>query len=469
MNNSKMIDINEIKDLLRKLEPVWGSRTKALWYLNLLSKDGKSAYDNRELTRLLVDKEAKCDYQKQIRLPPPSQEKLPGEYHIGDVIYPDKEYSRFGLKEDEFLKHILIVGMTGTGKTNLTLQILHELGKQKKPFLVFDWKRNYRKLKKLPCFQDLKVIRIADKDCDFKFNPLIPPPGVHPKHWLALIIDVIKHAFFVAHGPEYFFRKGIDELYGRFKVYEGDKVYPTFGDLQRILQKEYVRGREALWMSSSKRVLAVLTFSGLLGDVLDVREQGNITELLEGNVVLELDNLATLERIFLTESLLLWLYHYRKSQGPSHDLRHVTVIEEAHHILSENKESQSGEESVVEQAVRMIREFGEGMIVVDQEPSKLSKSIMANTSCKVCLNLGSGLDVKVMAEAMNLELSERGSIDKLKVGHGIVKTKHRFIEPIHVRFPLVEIEKTMDQTQSLQLNLDSFNPRMFESASHNGK
>ncbi len=313
------------------------------------------------------------------------------------------------------------------------------MGKKNKPFLVFDWKRNYRKLKKIPRFHDLKVIRIAEKNCKFRFNPLIPPPGVHPKFWLAMIIDVMKHAFFVAHGPEYFFRNGIDELYSRFKIYEGKKFYPTFNDLKRVLLNEHVRGREGLWMSSSKRVLSVLTFSGLLGDVLNVREQGKIEELFEGNVVLELDNLATLEKIFLTESLLLWLYHYRKNQGASQELRHVTVIEEAHHILSENKESRLGEESVVEQVVRMIREFGEGVIVVDQEPSKLSKSILANTNCKVCLNLGSGFDVKVIAEAMNLDSEERGSIDKLKVGHGIVKTKHRFTEPIHVKFPLVEI------------------------------
>ncbi len=465
--NLKMTDVNETKDLLRKLEPIVGNRAKALWYLSLLSKDPKTAYANQELLRLLADKNAQVDYKREIRLPPPSREKLPGEYHIGEVIYPDVKYSAFGLREDEFLKHILIVGMTGTGKTNLTLQILHELGKKKKPFLVFDWKRNYRKLKKLECFHDLKVIRIADKNCSFKFNPLIPPPEVHPKHWLAMLIDVIKHSFFVAHGPEYFFRNGIDELYSRFKVYEGKKSYPTFVDLQNILQKEHVRGREGLWMSSSKRVLSILTFSGLLGDILNVRKQGNIAELLESNVVLELDNLATLERIFLTESLLLWLYHYRKSQGPSHSLRHVTVIEEAHHILSESKESSLGEESVVEQAVRMIREFGEGIIVVDQEPSKLSKTIMANTNCKISLNLGSGLDVRVISEAMNLDLSERGSIDKLKVGHGIVKTKHRFTEPIHVRFPLAEIEKNV--VQSLQLNLDSFKPHMFEGALHNEK
>ena len=35
-------------------------------------------------------------------------------------------------------------------------------------------------------------------------------------------------------------------------------------------------------------------------------------------------------------------------------------------------------------------------------------------------------------------------IDKLKVGHSIVKIKERFDEPIHVRFPKVPIDKSMD-------------------------
>jgi hypothetical protein len=34
-------------------------------------------------------------------------------------------------------------------------------------------------------------------------------------------------------------------------------------------------------------------------------------------------------------------------------------------------------------------------------------------------------------------------IDKLKIGHAIVKMKERFHEPIHVRFPLVKINKSL--------------------------
>ena len=201
--------IDEVDKLLRKLEPVLKDKTKGLWYLKLFSSDPKSERDTNTILRLIADKKVKLDYQECIRLPPPSEEKLNGEYHIGDVIYPDQEYAQFGIRENEFIKHILIVGMTGTGKTNLSFQLLRELAKHKKPFLVFDWKKSYRDLKQLPEFENLRIIRLGDNNESFKFNPLIPPNGVNPKHWMTMLIDIIKHAFFVGHGVEYFLRKGL--------------------------------------------------------------------------------------------------------------------------------------------------------------------------------------------------------------------------------------------------------------------
>ena len=447
-----MSEIDETKDLLRKLEPVFGSRTKALWYLSLLSKDAKSVEKNKELLRLLADKKVDLDYKEEIRLPPPSSEKLAGAYHLGNAVYPEKKYAQFGLREHEFIKHILIAGMTGTGKTNLMFQILSEFVRHKKPFLIFDWKKNYRALRKLSGFEDVKIIEIGSKNCKFRFNPLIPPPGVDPKHWMAMLVDVIKHAYFVAHGLEYFFRKGIDYLYEQFGIYEGKQDYPTFVDLEKTLQREYVKGRETLWMSSAKRVLASVTLSGVLGETLNVRRQDDIAGLLNHKVVFELDNLPAIERVFFVESLLLWIYHYRRNETDRAWFKHAIVIEEAHHILSAKKESTLGEETIMESIVRMIREFGESVIVIDQEPSKLSSSVLANTNCKICFNLGDGKDVDRIAKSMNLKEEEKRCIDKLGVGHAIIKMKARFSEPVHVVFPLVSVDK--DSIQQLLHELD---------------
>lgn len=426
---------------LRKLTPVLGEKANALWKYFLLSDDKKSILETSQLLHLLADINAKVDFNKSIRLPPPAKAILTGPYRIGKVIYPEIEYSGFGLFENEFIKHILIAGITGAGKTNLSFQLLRQLRKHEKPFLVFDWKLNYRALKQLPEFSSLKVIRLGEKDCDFKFNPLIPPPGTNPKHWMAMLVDVIKHAFFVAHGVEYFFRKGIDYLYNQYKVYEDGINYPTFIDLEKLLRKEFVRGREMLWMSSAKRTLACMTFSGLLGDILNSHEPNRIEELLNQNVILEMDNLATIEKIFLIESLLLWIYHYRKNEKKREIFKHAIIIEEAHHILSGQKELALGEETIMESVIRIIREFGEGVIAIDQEPSKISNSILANTNCKICFNLGNGKDIDTMAKCLSLNSEEKSAIDQLIVGHAIFKMKERFSQPIHVKIPHIKISK----------------------------
>ena len=441
--------IDDVDKLLRKLEPVLKDKTKGLWYLNLFSSDPKSERHNISILRLIADKKVKLDYQECIRLPPPSEEKLSGEYHIGDVIYPDQEYAQFGLRENEFIKHILIVGMTGTGKTNLSFQLLRELARHKKPFLVFDWKKSYRYLKQLPEFENLRIIRLGDYNESFKFNPLIPPNGVNPKHWMTMLIDIIKHAFFVGHGVEYFLRKGIDLLYDSFGIYKGKKEYPTFHDLQKIMKKEFVRGRELLWMSAVKRVLACLTFSGLLGDLINTRKQDGFEQLFKENVVFEMDNLANVEKVFFIESFLLWLYEFRKLEGKREKFKHAIILEEAHHILSGAKEIKYGEETIIETIIRMVREYGQSIVVIDQEPSKLSRSIIANTNCKICFTLGSGNDIQEIAKSMSLEKDEEKNIDKPKVGHALVKMKERFTEPVQIKIPFIKINKEGRRIESV--------------------
>ncbi len=448
-----MTQIEETKDLLRKLTPITENHSRAMWYLYLLSKDQKAAFQNQELLRLIADREAKIGYKREIRLPPPSPNFLQGKYHIGQVIYPDSVFSGFGLLEDEFIKHIFICGMTGTGKTNLALHILRELNIAQKPFLVFDWKGNYRELKQLKGFQDLEVIRLGEKNCSFQFNPLIPPPGVDPRHWMTMLIDVIKSAFFGSHGVEYFLRKGINHLYEQYGIYEGKKEFPTFTDLEKVMQKEYVRGREMLWMSTVKRMLASLTFPSLMSDFLNVRSQRPLEELLKKPVVIEMDNLSTVEKVFFVESFLLWIYHFRKCEGKREEFKHAIIIEEGHHILSGKDEASIGEENIIETIIRMIREFGESVIVIDQEPSKISNSVLANTNCKICFNLGNGLDIETISKAMSLTPEEQQSIDKLKIGHAIVKMKERFSEPIHVKFPLVPINKQLTNLDMTQIDI----------------
>ncbi|GAH48841.1 unnamed protein product, partial [marine sediment metagenome] len=121
--------------------------------------------------------------------------------------------------------------------------------------------------------------------------------------------------------------------------------------------------------------------------------------------------------------------------------KHAIIIEEAHHVLSHKKEIEKGEETIIETLLRMIREFGESVIVIDQEPSKLSDSIKANTYCKITFNLGNAKDSNDIGRCMNLENEQFRFIDKLNVGQAIVKLKGRFNVPILCFFPLIGIKK----------------------------
>jgi len=137
----------------------------------------------------------------------------------------------------------------------------------------------------------------------------------------------------------------------------------------------------------------------------------------------------------------LWLYEYRKNQSVRETFKHALVIEEGHHVLSQKKENVEGAETILETCLRQIREYGEAVIVIDQEPSKLSNSIKANTYTKITFNLGNGKDIEDICRCMGLDEEEQQYVNLLDVGHAIVSLKGRIHVPLHIQFPRIQIVK----------------------------
>jgi len=189
------------------------------------------------------------------------------------------------------------------------------------------------------------------------------------------------------------------------------------------------------------RVLASLCFRHGLGPVVNTAESWDYKQLLNSNVILELDALSDSDKVFFTEAMILWLYEFRKHEGKREEFKHALLIEETHHILSHIKEHIDGVESIMETSLRQIREFGEAVICIDQEPTKLSNSIKANTYTKITFNLGNGKDILEMSNCMALTKEENDYIDLLTVGHAIVALKGRVNVPLHVFIPKVSVKK----------------------------
>ena len=435
-----IIPMDVLEEKFRKIAPVDDS-ADLLWLL-YLSGDSEERKQTDELLDVILHQKAKKDFKEKVLLDPGGKNDCDGEYSIGTVIYPDKRYAKFGLREHEWLKHILITGMTGTGKTNLCFQILCELKKKGKPFLVFDWKKNYRDLVQLPELRDTKIYTIGSSLAPLFFNPLIPPEKTDPGMWLVRLIDIIKHAYFLGDGVEYLMRDGIEQVYEKCGMYDDATRtdFPVFSDVEAYISKLALKGRMSLWKASTMRALSSLTFKRGLGISLEHRMKANIDELLKQNVVIELDPLSNNDKIFFIEALILWIYEYRKNDKKREKFKHALLIEEGHHILS-NQKQHNGEETIIETMLRQIREFGEAVIVVDQEPSKLSNSIKANTFCKMTFNLGNGRDILDMAKCMMLNSEEVKYIDLLDVGQAIVKLKGRVFKPMFVVLPFVSVNK----------------------------
>ena len=139
-------------------------------------------------------------------------------------------------------------------KTNLGFLILKLLKHKNKPFLLFDWKRNYRDLLSLSEFEDVEVYTIGRNIAPFRFNPLIPPQGTDPKTWLKKLNEVLAHSYCLGNGCLFLLQQAVDAVYEEAGVYDGTvEKWPTFKDVMHEARNMDTRGRESGWLTSLRQ------------------------------------------------------------------------------------------------------------------------------------------------------------------------------------------------------------------------
>jgi hypothetical protein len=464
-----------VDEVFRKLKPVMGEKLNVLWQEYILGDEATRQLIERSLRIILARRFHEAFDSEQVLLEPPPREVAAGDYPLGIIHYGSDQFYPFGLRESEMIQHVAIFGRSGSGKTNLAYLMLLNLIRAGKPFLVFDWKRNYRDLLSLSECRNLLVFTVGRGTFGFRFNPLLPPPGTSPTVWLKKLIEIMCHAYFLGEGVAVLLLRAIDALYRERGMYgsspyegksrecrnkgggrhlshgdsedlelgaQGDRALgtPTMADVRDWLEAYGAKGREAGWMESAMRAVEVLCF-GEVGCVLNSAESFDIAQLLEKSVVLELDALTNSDKTFLIESLLLWIHHYRMGQEDREHFKHAVFVEEAHHILLRKKQEQTGEESVTDVLLREIRELGECIICLDQHPSLISKPALGNTYTTFAMNLKHRGDIAMMKDCLLLDSEQAGYLGKLEVGWGVAKLQGRWFKPFLVRFPLLKLDK----------------------------
>ena len=107
---------------------------------------------------------------------------------------------------------------------------------------------------------------------------------------------------------------------------------------------------------------------------------------------------------------------------------HYTVVEEAHRILQRSvsvdttADPQAAISEKFSEMLSEIRETGEGMMIVDQYPSRLIPDAIKNTNVKLIHKLQARDDIEAMATSMSLNDRQSRLIASLERGNAIVNS-----------------------------------------------
>lgn len=376
--------------------------------------------------------------------------RFSGKVELGETF----QERTFSFSENDLSKHILAVGQSGTGKTTLFYNLMQQVDFS---FWAFDLKQDYRHL-----VQDEKDLLVLPWT-RLRFNPLRPPSGVSPRRWAQVFSEIFGHATSLLSGSKNYLLKKIIELYRLYGLFEWvSSPYPSLHELQRLMEAEKINYMRTSADYRDRLLNRLETMNLVAGTVFDCSQGYSVEELLERNVVFEFDGLSRDVQNFLMEILFAYVYEYRLAQNERGDgLRHVFFLDEGKRVFSVYKERQeaSGIPEIDELTAKM-REFGEGLVVADQEASKLTDSIKANTYTKVLLPTGDRKQFKSIAGSMNLSERQREFASELDIGEAIVQVGNQ--SPVPVKLDNYELEKQVTDEELEKLQEDEWSQLSFE-------
>lgn len=436
-----------VEEICKKLRPVFGKKIEQIYLKYRLSNSMDEKKEIEQTLNALYHKYLNEGLlNDKILLEPPTEAVMQGEYPLGMISYADKEIFPFALREKDWVRHVCISGMSGSGKTNLAFQILGNFIKHKKPFIVFDWKKSFRPLTLID--KEINLFTVGNNQVSnlFKVNINKPPKGVPPKEWLNFLSDLITESFFASYGVHKLISETIDKAFEEFGVYEGSENYPTWYQIKDRLEERAEKlkrkGREAEWVTSALRIAHVLTF-GPFGEAINLKDKNDLTveELLDKKIIFELNSLSNVEKKFFCEFLLTYIFKFRKANelGDNGAFKHAIVVDEAHNIFLKDR-PHFVSETTTDMVYRELREYGTSLICLDQHVSKLSDTVAGNSACNIAFQQMLYKDVETVAGIMQLSETKQ-YFSMLPVGSAIVKLAERYYRPFMVKVPFVALKQ----------------------------
>lgn len=341
---------------------------------------------------------------------------------------------------DKLTSHTLITGSTGSGKSNTVYALLDQAIQQEIPFLVIEpAKGEYKHV-----FGNRPDVRVLGTNHRFtellKINPFSFPEKTHVLEHVDRLIEVFNVCWPMYAAMPAILKDAVLRSYEacgwdlRDSISTlGSPLFPTFADL--LMQLETVIAQSAYSDEIKSNYTGALVtrvrsmVNGLNGQIFAADEISNV-DLFDRNVIIDLSRVGSQE----TKSLLMGLLIIRLSEFRAEKmlmnqpLKHITVLEEAHHILRANPTSNGAEGgSVAEKSVEMLsnaiaemRTYGEGFIIADQSPSAVHISAIRNTNTKILMRLPDEADRLLAGKSAALTEEQIDEMARLPRGVAVI-------------------------------------------------
>ena len=403
----------------------------------------------------------------------------PNSLKIGNIINKGRQlYHPYEINIHDLNRHVLLVGMTGAGKTNTSKSILYSLWKMHTlPFLVIESaKREYWDLANVLDTEEFQVFTLGEESkyrgVPFRLNPFEVIGTASIQAHIDRLFAAFKASFDLVPPTPFILEQALYEIYEDSgwdiisnENFLGKATYPTLSDLlvkidELVKHSGYTGEVESNIKASLRARIQSLRLGGK-GMMLDVETSFPIDRLLYRPTVLELEDLGDdATKSFVIGLLLNQLYEYRQAHQAyldNHSFEHLLVIEEAHRLLSKEQKGENSKAKAIEFFTNLlaeIRSFGQGIFISDQIPTKLASDTLKNTNLKIVHRTVAKEDRDAIGDSMNMTSEQKDFLSHLKIGVAAVYSEgdHR---PKLVRFPQVKSSLRKGREAILELSYAS--------------
>jgi DNA helicase HerA-like ATPase len=358
--------------------------------------------------------------------------------------------------------HVFVTGSTGAGKSNTIYALLDKLNSEQKiPFLIIEpAKGEYKQV--FGGRDDVSVYGTNPSLTPLlRINPFSFPSGIHIVEHIDRLIEILNAVWPMYAAMPAILKEALERTYEQsgWDLLNSvcslpEPVYPDFYDLLEVLPKVIQQSDysdEVKGNYSGALVTRVKSLTNGYFSTIFQKDEISPSILFDQSCIVDLSRVGSSEtKSLLMGIIFLKLQEYRiaTSSETNSELKHITVLEEAHNLLRRTSSEQSQEGAnlqgksveMISNAIAEMRTYGEGFIIADQAPGLLDQSVIRNTNTKIILRLPDFDDRNLVGKAAFLSEEQIIELARLETGCAAVY-QNNWLEPVLCQFDRFDDER----------------------------